>query len=132
LIELDALEAYAGQLERAAAHGNDGTLGCFVDIDERADGMVRVGLYERWFDDDRLRCEELATRDFDSAEDHAVAASAEFLAELSDWAERRNDEREAGERENVIADADRSERALDRAAAASQLTAILDGVNRRG
>ncbi len=131
LLELNALEAYAAQLERAAAHGNEGTLGCFVDIDKRADGVVRVALYERWMDGSHLRCDELTVRDFDSNEDQAVASSAEFLAELQAWAEQRNSEREMGEIETRVADAVQSERALDQTEAARQLAEILDATSKR-
>jgi hypothetical protein len=125
LFELAAMEAYASQLERAAAHGNEGTLGCFVDIDEQTNGIVRIALYERWFDGGHLRCEELAARDFEATEEGAVTDSAEFLAELRAWAEQRNDEREAQDPDDQAAEAIQSERAMDSADAARQLARIL-------
>lgn len=128
LFDLAALEAYAGQLEQVAAHANQGTLGCFVDISDHTDGIVRVALYERWFDGEHLRCDELAAREFDATEDHAVVDSAEFLAELRSWAEERNEEREANER-HARADAiTLSQRAMDSADAARQLAQILKTV----
>jgi hypothetical protein len=125
LLDLAALEAYAGQLEQVAAHGNDGTLGCFVDIKDHANGIVRIALYERWFDGEHLRCEQLAAREFEATEDGAVADSAEFLAELRAWAEQRNDEREAQDPDDQAAETIRIERATDSADAARQLARIL-------
>lgn len=130
MLELPALEAYAAQLERTAAHANAGTLGCFVDISTPADDLVRVALYERWFDGDHLRCEELAAKDFESSGDLAVAESAEFLAEVRAWAEKRNDERDASDLEARVAAAARVERAADRAEAAAELAQILKAVDR--
>jgi hypothetical protein len=131
MLELAELEAYAAQLERAAEHGNGGTLGCFVETENRDDGVVRVTLYDRWFDGQRLRCEQLAGRDFDSTADNAVVDSSEFLAEVRDWAERRNDERDASYRDAATEDAARAERSVERAAAAAELDRILSGLNER-
>jgi hypothetical protein len=131
MLELAELEAYAAQLEHAAEHGNEGTLGCFVETENGEDGIVRVALYERWFDGRRLRCERLAGRDFDSTADNAVVDSSEFLAELQVWAERRNDEREASHREAATEDAVRTERSIERATAAAELDRILSGLNDR-
>jgi len=127
--ELAELEAYAGQLERAAAHANEGTFGCFVNTEQRDDGVVRVVLYERWFDGQHLRVEELAHRDFDATGPDAVASSAEFLTELQAWAAERNEQREAGYLEAIAKDRDEVERATERAAAARELAQILDGHN---
>jgi hypothetical protein len=118
------LERYAAELERAARHGNDGTLGCFVDTRTR-DSMVEVRLYERWFDGSHLRCDELASRSFDPDDDGALVASAEFVAELEVWAEQRNDAREASYLEARVEDAARDERALEHASAANELAQIL-------
>jgi len=93
--ELFELEAYAAQLERAAEHGNRGTLGSFVEIEPSADGAVSVTLYERWFKGRHLRCEQLASRRFDADQDDALVASAEYLVELQDQAAQRNRQREA-------------------------------------
>jgi hypothetical protein len=123
-LELDDLERYAAELERAAGHGNDGTLGCFVDTRTR-DSVVKVALYERWFDGSHLRCDELACRSFDPDDDGALVASAEFVAELEDWAEQRNDAREASYLEASVEDAARDERALEHASAANELAQIL-------
>jgi hypothetical protein len=129
LLELAQLETYAAQLERTAGHANNGTLGCFVETQQRADGIVRIALYERWFDGEHLHCEQLASRDFDASHDSAVVASAEFLAELREWAERRNDERHASELDAAAEDAARVQRASERSEAAAQLARILAGLN---
>jgi hypothetical protein len=132
-LELDQLERYAQQLERVAKHGNEGTLGCFVDTRTR-DGGVTVTLYERWFDGDQLITDELASRTFDPEEESTLVASAEFVAELEDWSERRNTERETAYLEHSVEDAAREERSLERSSAASELTRILakPSVKRRG
>ena len=92
--QLSAIDHYAAQLALITHHVENKTFGCFVDIDSRA-GTVQIALYERWFDGDRLHCEELARDMFDSDQDGTLAASAEYLAELEDLAERRDGEREA-------------------------------------
>ena len=129
MLELSQMEDYAAQLEQAARHGNNGTLGCFVEINRRDDGVVRVILYDRWFDGHRLRCEELAHRDFDASRDDAVVASSEFLVELQAWAAEQNERREtsyldAAEDERAV-----TERAVDRQAAATGLANILASHN---
>ncbi len=124
------MEAYAAQLESAATHGNDGTLGCFVDTKQRDDGTVRVALYERWFDGQRLRCEELACRDFDATEPDAVASSAEFLTELQSWAAERNEQQEVDYLEAAAQDRDRVDRATERSDAARELAQILASHNK--
>lgn len=129
MFDLAAMEAYAGQLERAAEHGNAGTLGCFVDTEQRGDAIVRVALYERWFDGKRLRCQRLAERDFDATEPDAVVASAEFLTELQAWAAECNDRREAACLEAVEEERDRARQATERATAAHQLERILASHN---
>lgn len=125
MLDLAAMEAYAAQLERAAEHGNDGTLGCFVDTQQCEDATVQVTLWERWFDGSRLRCEKLAEQAFDAGDEDAVVASAEFLAELQAWAQDRNDERDAQQTDEAAREQDRAERASERADNASQLAAIL-------
>jgi len=129
MFELTEMEAYAAQLERAAKHGNEGTLGCFVDTEQHDGGVVRVALYERWFDGRRLRCERLALRDFDAAEPDALVASTEFLTELQSWAADRNDGRDSGYIDAAVQESDRSERATERDDAARQLEAILEAHN---
>lgn len=101
----------------------------FEDTDRRDDGMVRVALYERWFDGRRLRCERLAVRDFDATEPDALVASTEFLTELQGWAADRNDEREDGYIEAALQESDRAERATERDDAARQLAEILAAHN---
>jgi hypothetical protein len=124
LVELNELERYAAQLELVARHANEGTLGCFVDTRPH-EGVVDVALYDRWFDGEQLRFEELARRRYDARDEQALVQSAEFVAELEDWAQRRNDEREtaaASDREESLA---RQQDARERAAAADELAAIL-------
>jgi hypothetical protein len=128
--ELAELEAYAGQVERAAEHANNGTYGCFVETEQRDDTVVRVALYERWFDGEHLRCEPLAVQDFDSIEDDALVQSAAFLAGLRAWAEERNEEREAGYLDAAIAEAVRRERLIERIETGDQLARILSDLNR--
>ena len=129
LLELADMEAYAAQLERTAEHGNQGTLGCFVQTEERDDGIVRVELYDRWFDGDRLRCEQLAQRDFDAGEQDSVVTSAEFLTELQAWAAERNSEREASYRATAEQERADAEQARERAEAARELQRILASHN---
>ena len=124
MFELNRLESYAAELERVGQHVCDGTFGCFIDTVSR-DGVVQITLYERWFDGERLHCEGLAARDFDSDDEGALVASAEFVAALQSWAEERNDELEQIYRESDLEDAARIERATDRAAAADELAKIL-------
>ena len=122
--ELDKLEAYAGRLEQVAQHAESGTFGCFAETESR-DGKVSITLYERWFDGDRLHCEELASREFDPGDEDALVASAEFRGELEEWSERQNEAREASYLDAATDDAVRHERATERAAAADDLAAIL-------
>lgn len=123
-LEFVELERYAQELERVAKHANEGTMGCFVDTRSR-DGVVKVTLYERWFDGQHLITDELASRTFDPDEESALVASAEFVAELEDCAERRNAERVTAYLEHSADDAVREERAVERASAASELAWIL-------
>ena len=129
LLELAQLEAYAAQLERAAEHANEGTLGCFVETEQRDAGIVRVALYERWFDGQRLHCEQLAGRDFDASDGSAVVASSELLAELRAWAEERNEDREMSAASAAVEETARTERASERTEAADQLARILASLN---
>jgi hypothetical protein len=124
LLELAVLETYASQLARVAQHATDGTLGCFVAIDPRV-GMLQIRLYERWFDGQRLHVDELAQRVFDPSDDGTLVRSAEFLAELGDSAERRNEEREAAYLEASAEDASRTQRAIERERVAEELARIL-------
>jgi hypothetical protein len=123
--ELEELERYADELERVADHLNSGTLGCFVETTSEA-GKVSVALYERWFDGEHLRCDRLAVRTFDAEEEAALVASAEFLVELQDWAERQNDARTASYLEHSAEDAVLAERTLERQSAATELERILN------
>jgi hypothetical protein len=125
MFDLAEMEAYAAQLERAAAHGNDGTLGCFVTTGQQDGGIVRVSLYERWLEGQRLRCERLAQRDFDASAPDAIVASAEFLTELQAWAADRNDERDSRSVAMAEEDRARTERANEQADSAKQLAEIL-------
>ncbi len=124
LVELNELERYAAQLELVARHANEGTLGCFVDTRSH-EGVVDVALYDRWFDGEQLRFEELARRRYDAADEQALVTSAEFVAELQDWAQRRNDERDAAAASDREASLVAEQDARERAAAAGELAAIL-------
>ncbi|MGZ4167774.1 MAG: hypothetical protein ACXVR1_17855 [Solirubrobacteraceae bacterium] len=126
LLELKELERYAAELERVARHANEGTLGCFVDT-RAHEGVVEVALYDRWFDGDRLRCDELTRRRYDAADEAALVASAEFVAELEDWAQRRNDERARSEADARAETEAAQQQVRDRAAAADELAGILRG-----
>jgi hypothetical protein len=124
LLELKELERYAAELERVARHADEGTLGCFVDTRPQ-EGIVEVALYDRWFDGEHLRCDELARRHFDAGDEQSLVASAEFVAELQQWAENRTEEREltyATEREETAA---RERDTREAAAAAGELALIL-------
>jgi hypothetical protein len=123
------MEAYVGQLQRAAEHGNNGTFGCFVRTEQRENGIVRVSLYERWFDGRRLRCERLAQRDFDAEEEDALVASSEFLTELQGWAADRNAERETSYLDALEEQDALAQRANERAEAGKQLAQILASHN---
>jgi hypothetical protein len=125
LLELAELETYASRLELVARHVTEGTFGCFVETVSR-DGSVEITLYERWFDGVQLHCEELAGREFDAGDDNALVASAEFLAELEAWAERRNDDRELSILNANVEEAARTERSSERSAAADELAEILE------
>jgi hypothetical protein len=124
LLELEELERYASELEVAARHANEGTLGCFVDTRPH-EGIVDVALYDRWFDGEHLGCDELARRRFDASDERSLVASAEFVAELEDWAERRNAERALTYSDDREETAARDRDAREREAAADQLAAIL-------
>jgi hypothetical protein len=124
LRDLAALETYAGRLARVAQHANDGTLGCFVVIDSLAE-MLQIRLYERWFDGQRLHVDELAASRFDPSDDGTLVRSAEFLAELGDRAERRNEERQAAYLEASAEDAACTHRAIEQERLAEELARIL-------
>lgn len=124
LLELAALETYAGQLARIAQHASDGTFGCFVVISSRV-GMLQIALYERWFDGQRLHVDEIAQRVFDPGNDGTLVCSAEFLAELEDCAERRNEELDTAYLEANAEDASRTQRAIERERVADELARIL-------
>jgi hypothetical protein len=124
LLELAALETYAGQLAQVARHANDGTFGCFLVIDSPF-GLLQIELYERWFDGQRLHVDELVQRVFDPSDDGTLVCSAEFLAELVDLAERRNEAREAAYLEASANDASHTQRAMERERLAAELVRIL-------
>jgi hypothetical protein len=124
LLELAALETYAGQLERVATHANNGTFGCFVVIVVRGESL-QVGLYDRWFDGQRLRVDELVQRGFDPSDDEALVCSAEFLTELRERGERHDQQREAAYVRASLEDALSSRTAIERELAAEELARIL-------
>jgi hypothetical protein len=124
MLEWAAVETYASELTRVAEHANNRTLGCFTESNKEG-GKVRVALYERWFDGEHLRCDELARRVFDPSDERTLVSSAEFLAELEAWAERRNEEREAAYLDASADDAARTENSLEQESAAQELARIL-------
>jgi hypothetical protein len=124
LLELAALETYAGRLAQVARHANDGMLGCFVVIDSPA-GLLQIELYERWFDGQHLHVDELVEGTFDPGDDGTLVCSAEFLAELEEWAERRNKAREAAYLAASANDASHNQRAMERERLATELVRIL-------
>jgi hypothetical protein len=131
LSELAELEAYAAQLEAAAAHAEQGRLWYFVTTRPHADGTVEVSLFDRWFDGHHVRCEQRAHGEFDSSDDASSAASVEFAASLQAWAEQQNAAREARCREldgDALLEAERAAQTL---AGAQDLAALLAGVSRR-
>ena len=113
--ESEQLERYAEVLEQIARHLEEGTMGCFVDT-RAVDGRVEVRLFERWFDGEKLHCEELAYSAFEATGVAALSASAEFAAELKAWGIKRDrwreeeeERRELGDLEHEIAVAVRRE-----------------------
>jgi hypothetical protein len=124
MLDLAALETYAGQLAAVADHANTGTFGCFVET-KSAGGMVEIALYERWFDGQHVHCEELALRRFDPSDESTLVASAEFLAELEAFAERRNEEREGAYLDAGIDESERVRRTIEQQSAADELARIL-------
>jgi hypothetical protein len=124
IVELAALERYAGQLGVVARYANRGTFGCFVES-RPDDGEVNVCLYERWFDGQELHTEELARRAFDATDEASLVASAEFVAHLEDWAERRNDQHDAAYRRELDDQRAQRERAAERQSASLELAEIL-------
>ena len=126
MLELAKLGTYAAVLDQVAVHANAGTLCCFVET-KSEHAAVEVTLYERWFDGQRLRCDELAHRVFDPGDESALVASAEFVAELEAWAERRNEEREAAYIDASADDAARTQQATEQQSAAEELARILAG-----
>jgi hypothetical protein len=126
-VELFALESYAAVLERAAEHGNRGTLGCFVHVEVILPGTVRVTLYERWFHGKYLLCEQLAGREFDARRDDARAESVAYLHELRGQAAQRNHARGAAA-EHGAEDATTARWPSDSTPAAEQLAQLLQGL----
>jgi hypothetical protein len=124
LLETVSMEHYAAQLELVARHAREGQFGCFIqNLSE--DGTVEVILYDRWFDDPDIRTEELARHAFDATDENSLVASAEFVADLRIWAERRNEEREAAVLEQSDADDARRQSESEREAASRELSEIL-------
>ena len=128
--QLTAIDHYAAQLARITHHVENRTFGCFVDIDSRV-GIVQIALYERWFDGDRLHCDELARDVFDSDDEETLAASAEYLAQLEVLAERRDREREAAYIDACAEDEARTEQAITEGSTAEELVHILAAKTRQ-
>lgn len=131
MLDLAEMSAYEAALEQAARYANDGTFGCFVTTEQADGGVVRVTVYERWLDGQRLHCEERGHRDFDASEPDSVASSAEFLAEAQAWAAAQNDRRDAVLADAAVEDKVRGQLAAERDAAAHQLAEILAAHNAR-
>jgi hypothetical protein len=115
--DMFGMASYRAALEQAAQHATTGHYGCYVETRRLRGGKVEVELIERVVVESKLRTEILASRTFDASDEGALVASSEFAAELSDWAERVNTEREtvlaegAVERDAALADAAERERA---------------------
>jgi hypothetical protein len=124
MLDTVAIESYTAHLALVARHAQEGTFGCFAQTRSEG-GRVDVLLYERWFDGDEIRTEELARRAFDAGDEQSLVASVEFLADLRAWAERRNQEREAAYLEERRADDDRKRLASEQEAASRELHQIL-------
>jgi hypothetical protein len=119
-----AIESYSAQLSLISRYAQEGTFGCFAQTRSEV-GSVDVLLYERWFDGDAIHTDELARRAFDASDEESLVASAEFLADLRLWAERRNEEREAAYLKERRADDDRKQLASAQEAAGRELNQIL-------
>jgi hypothetical protein len=124
MFDLAAMEGYAAHLSLLARHAEEGRLGCFVQTRSES-GNVDVCLYERWFDGGEIHTDELARRAFDASDESALVASAEFLADLRGWAERRNEQREAAYLQEREDDDARMRIASDQQAAGEELNEIL-------
>jgi hypothetical protein len=126
--DMSGLTSWASVLEEAARHVREGTLGCFVDTEPTSDGKVHIRLYERVIAATQLRTALLAERAFDAGDEQALVRSAEFAAELREWARRRNEERRDAERAALEAEDVRADTARARHQAARELAEILDRV----
>ncbi|MBI5104624.1 MAG: DUF3824 domain-containing protein, partial [Solirubrobacterales bacterium] len=104
-----------------------GELGCYVAVDPLSDGSLRVRMVERRVAPDRVVTDILAERVFDAAEPGAVAGSAEVVAELREWAGRRNDDRGAAEQERAGRREDADAELAARRREAAELARILGG-----
>lgn len=124
LLDAVAMDHYAAQLSRIIRHAQEGRFGCFVE-NRSEHGMVELILYDRWFVESEILTEELARRAFDASDEDSLIASAEFLADLRIWADRRNEQREAAAAEEQDADDARRRLASEREAASLELSRIL-------
>jgi hypothetical protein len=123
--DLSRWHDYRMLLERIARHAAEGCFGWFVDVQGRADGQVRVTLYDRFFDGEAIHCEARARREFDGSADDAVASVAEFTSELRARADAENAARLDATLDGA-AHADEAQRvAAERARAAQELARIL-------
>jgi hypothetical protein len=66
-----------------------------------------------------------------TSDEVTVLFSRTFRSMLEDWAERRNDRRQASSLEASVEDSERRGRALEQASAGEELKSILDSVDRR-
>jgi hypothetical protein len=119
------LAAYKGALEQAGTLASAGQYGCYVVTKTVRGGNVEVELIDRQIVDAKLRTEILASQTFDATDDASLVKSAEFAAELRDWADRVNDERAAALAEGAVEHDAALADAAERERAASELASIL-------
>jgi hypothetical protein len=124
------MASYRGALEQAAGHATTGHYGCYVETRRLRGGKVQVDLIERVIADAKLRTEILASRTFDASDEGTLVASAEFAAELADWADRVNAERETALAEGVAEHDAALADAAERERAAAELQKILRRTSR--
>jgi len=123
--DMFGLAAYKGALAQAAELAAAGQYGCYVETRRQRGGKVEVELIERKIVDTKLKTEILASRAFDATDDSALVSSAEFAAELREWADRVNDERSEKLAEGLAEHDAALEDAAERDRAAHELAEIL-------
>jgi hypothetical protein len=123
--DMFGLAAYRGALEQAAGHAAVGHYGCYVETTHVRGGRVEVELIERVVVDAKVRTSILASRSFDASDDAALVGASEFAAELGEWADRVNTEREQALAEGAVEHDAALEDAAERERAAEELADIL-------